>query len=258
MGDTTYHSLQAKAEKRFASGGLLLAAYTFSKSIGNAETFSSWLEGGATGTGAAGVQDYSNLRGERALSSFDSRQRLTLSYVLDLPVGKGKKFLTDVHGVPDRLISGWGINGMSTFQMGMPLGLTATPNLTGFNTGLRPNVVAGCDKVISGPIQQRLDRAFNTACFSVPGAFTFGGESRTDPNLRGPGINNFDFAVFKRTAITERYNLEFRLETFNLFNRVKFSNPNLVASTAANATFGRITSQANTPRLLQLALRFRF
>jgi hypothetical protein len=258
MGDTTYHSLQMKAEKRFASGGLLLASYTFSKSIGNAETFSSWLEGGAGGTGAAGVQDYSNLKAERSLSSFDSRQRLTVSYVLDLPFGKGKKLLPDVKGIADRVISGWGINGMTTLQMGMPLGFGATPNLTGFNTGLRPNVVAGCNKSISGPVQQRLKGFFNTACFSVPGAFTFGSEARTDPNLRGNGTNNFDFAVFKRTAITERFGLEFRLETFNLFNRVKFSNPNLTATTAANSTFGWITSQANTPRLLQLALRLRF
>ena len=258
MGDTIYHSLQMKAEKRFASGGMLLVSYTFSKSIGNAETFSSWLEGGSTGTGAAGVQDYSNLKAERSLSSFDSRQRLTVSYVLDLPFGKGKKLLPDVKGVADKVISGWGINGITTLQMGFPLGLTATPNLTGFNTNLRPNVVAGCEKTISGPIQQRLSQYFNTACFSVPGAFTFGSESRTDPTLRGTGINNFDFAVFKRTAITERFGLEFRLETFNLFNRVKFSNPNLTATTSANSTFGRITSQANNPRLLQLALRLSF
>jgi hypothetical protein len=198
------------------------------------------------------------LKAERSLSNFDARQRLTISYVLDLPFGKGKKFLPGVKGVADRLISGWGINGMSTFQEGMPLGFSASPNLTGFNTGLRPNVVAGCQKSIGGAIQNRLNQYFNTACFSVPGAFTFGSEPRTDPTLRGTGSNNFDFAAFKRTAITERYNLEFRLEAFNLFNRVKFSNPNTGATTAANSTFGWITSQANTPRLLQLALRLRY
>jgi hypothetical protein len=204
------------------------------------------------------VQDYSNLRAERALSSFDSRHRLTISYVLDLPIGPGKPLLPNVKGVVRGLVSGWGINGLSTFQMGMPLGLSASPNLTGFNTGLRPNVVDGCDKTIGGPIQQRLNGYFNTSCFSVPGAFTFGSEPRTDPTLRGTGINNFDFAVFKRTTIREDYNIELRMETFNLFNRVKFSNPNTTATTAANSTFGRITAQANTPRLIQLALRFSF
>jgi hypothetical protein len=260
MGDTSYHSLQMKAEKRFAGGGMLLASYTFSKSIGNAETFSSWLEGGASGTGAAGVQDYSNLKGERALSSFDSRQRLTISYVLDLPFGKGQKFLPDVKGISDKLVSGWGINGMSTFQMGFPLGFSATPivSMSAYGVGTRPNVAAGCEKSISGPVQQRLAQFFNTACYSVPAAYTWGTQPRTDPVLRGNGTNNFDFAVFKRTSITERYGLEFRLETFNLFNRVKFSNPGTGATTAATSTFGRITSQANTPRLIQLALRLRF
>lgn len=258
VGDSIYHSLQVKAEKRFRRGGMILGAYTFSKSLGNTETYSSWLEGGASGTGAAGVQDWSNLKSERSLSSFDSRQRLTISYVVDLPFGRGQHFLPDVKGIADKLISGWGINGLSTFQMGMPLALTASPNQTGFNTGLRPNVVPGCKKVIGGPIQQRLDKAFNTECFSVPDAFTFGTESRTDPELRGHGINNFDFAVFKRTTIRELYQLEFRVETFNLFNRVKFSNPDTTVSTSATSTFGRITNQANTPRLLQLALRFRF
>jgi hypothetical protein len=76
--------------------------------------------------------------------------------------------------------------------------------------------------------------------------------------IRGPGINNNDFALFKRTAISERFNLEFRAEAFNLFNRVQFGPPNTIATTAANNTFGQITTQLNQPRLLQLALRLRF
>ena len=258
IGNTNYHSLQMKAEKRFASGGTVLASYTFSKLIGDTETTTTWLEGGNGGTGAAGVQDYSNLRGERALSSFDSRQRLTLSYVVDLPIGKGAHFFSNAKGVSDRLLSGWAVNGLMTFQEGFPLGLTATPNLTGLDTGLRPNAVAGCDPVIDGPIQARLSKAFNTSCYSVPATYTFGGSSRTDPVLRGHGTNNINVALAKKTAINERFNLEFRIEAFNLFNRVKFSNPGAQASTAANNTFGVISAQANTPRLLQLALRLRF
>jgi hypothetical protein len=92
----------------------------------------------------------------------------------------------------------------------------------------------------------------------VPASYTFGNESRTDPVIRGPGINNFDFALFKRTSISERFNLEFRAEAFNLFNRVWFGPPNTVATTAANNTFGQITTQLNQPRLLQLALRLRY
>jgi hypothetical protein len=258
IGNSIYHSLQAKVEKRFGAGGSVLASYTFSKLISDTETITSWLEGGSGGTGAAGVQDYTNLRGERALSSFDSRSRFTLSYVVDLPFGRGKHFMSASSGFVDRIVSGWTLNGLFTFQDGFPLALTATPNLTGLDTGLRPNVVEGCDPVLEGPIQNRLTRAFNTSCYSVPASYTFGGESRTDPVLRGHGTNNIDMALAKRTRITEQVNLEFRLESFNTMNRVKFSNPGNVASTAANNTFGVISSQANTPRLLQMALRLRF
>src|SRR6185369_14827019 len=146
-GSNTYHSLQMKAEKRFSTGGTLLAAYTFSKVISDIETLTSWLD---SANGVAGIQNWSNRKLERAISSFDSRQRLVLSYVADLPFGQGQHFLSGVKGLGDRLISGWGVNGVSTFQEGFPLGFTATPNLTGFNTGLRPNIVSGCNPSTSG------------------------------------------------------------------------------------------------------------
>jgi len=151
-----------------------------------------------------------------------------------------------------------GINGLTTFQYGLPLGFTATPNTTGFNTGLRPNVAPNCNVQVSGSAQSRLNGWFNTSCFSLPAPFTFGNESRTDPVLRGPGIANYDFAIFKRTAITERFNLELRAEAFNLFNRVQFGQPNVTYTTAANSTFGQISTQLNQPRLMQMALRLRF
>ncbi|MFB3778357.1 MAG: TonB-dependent receptor domain-containing protein [Bryobacteraceae bacterium] len=256
IGVSDYHALQVKAEKRFESGGTLLASYTFSKMTGNVESITTWLDSSLGGT--AVIQDAYNLAAESALSSYDSRQRLTVSYVVDLPIGRGKRLLPDVKGVAGKLISGWGVNGLSTFQMGFPLLLTASPNNTGFNTGLRPNVVPGCQKSISGSAQSRLMKWFNTSCFTVPSIYTMGDESRTDPELRGHGINNFNFALFKRTSITERFNLEYRAEFFNLFNRVQFGRPNQVASTAANNTFGQVTTQINDPRLIQMALRLRF
>ena len=151
------------------------------------------------------------------------------------------------------------VNGVTTFQKGFPLNLTVTPNNTNSQGGgSRPNVVAGCEKSRDGAIQSRLTQYFNTSCFVIPPSFAFGNESRTDPNLRGPGIANYDFALAKKTAITERYNLEFRGEVFNVFNRVQFGMPNRVATPAANATFGQITTTANDPRLIQLALRLKF
>jgi hypothetical protein len=256
FGNSSYHSLQVKAEKRFNSGGTVLASYTFSKIISNVETVTTWLDS-ATGTG--GVQDYNNMKGEFALSSFDSRRRLVLSYVYDLPFGKGHKFLSGLHGFADRVVTGWGINGVTTFQPGFPLALTASPNNFIFGGGLRPNVTTGCNKEVSGSAQSKYASGwFNTSCFTFPAQYTYGTQSRTDPELRGPGIANYDLAIYKKTAITERFNLEFRAEAFNLFNRVQFGTPNTTFSTAATTTFGQITSQLNQPRLIQLAMRLRF
>jgi len=80
----------------------------------------------------------------------------------------------------------------------------------------------------------------------------------SDPVLRGPGINNFNVSLLKKTSITERFNLEFRGEVYNLFNRVQFGMPNTQVTTTANATTGYITKQVNQPRLIQLALRLVF
>jgi hypothetical protein len=256
IGQSSYQALQAKVEKRFSDGGTLLAAYSFSKIVSNVETLTSWLDT----TGVAAIQNWYNMKGEYALSSFDSRSRLTVSWVEDFPIGKGKKLLPGVKGIADKVISGWGFNGLATFQDGFPLGLTASPNTTGLNTGFRPNVTPGCDPVLSGPIQNRLNGYFNASCYSVPAAYTFGNESRTDPALRGPGTNNWNASIYKNTSITERFKLQFRAEAFNLFNRVQFGNPNTVATTASGAsnTFGVITSQLNSPRLIQLALRLTY
>ena len=252
-GNSSYHSLQMKAEKRFGSGGMVLAAFTFSKVISDTETVTGWLEG--TLGGVAGIQNWYDLRSEKSMSSYDSRRRLTVAYVNDLPFGKGKRFLSGVGGFADKLISGWGVNGTTTFQDGFPLQFTAAPNVTGFNTGLRPNVAGGCDPKLEGSAQARLNRWFNTSCFTVPASYTFGNASRTDPRLRGHGINNFNFALFKRTGITERFKVEFRAETFNTFNRVQFGRPNQGATTAANNTFGVVSTQINDSRLIQFGLR---
>jgi len=255
FGRSSYHSLQVKAEKRFGTGGTILGTYTFSKIITDVETVTGWLD---SGTGSVTYQDWNNLRAERALSLFDSRQRFVLSYVVDLPFGKGKRFLPNVQGFADKLVSGWGVNGVTTLQKGFPLNIVASPNNFIFGGNLRPNVVSGCDPMKSGPAQDRLLQYFNTSCFSFPAPYTYGNASRTDPHLRGPGIANSDFALFKKTPLTERFNLEFRAEVFNIFNRVQFGTPDRTFTTNANSTFGRITTQANTPRLIQMALRLQF
>src|SRR5205823_9289561 len=152
---STYNSLQATVTRRFQGGGTLLVAYTNAKLLSNTDTLTSWLENGTTG-GVGQVQDWNNLKGEKSLSSQDVSQRLVISYVLDLPFGHGKRFLGGVSGITSKAVSGWGIDGVTTFQRGFPLKINwagaGTP-LEAANLGVsnvRPNVVAGCAKSAGG------------------------------------------------------------------------------------------------------------
>jgi hypothetical protein len=253
---STYHALQMKVEKRFTHGGTVLSSYTFSKLMANVSALTGWLDSGV-GSGP-GIQNPYNLSAEKTLSGFDSRQRLTVSYAVDLPFGPGHKFLSGGNGVEKALVGGWSVSGIATFQDGFPLALTATGTANGPGYGRRPNVVPGCDPVKSGSAQSRLNGWFNVACYTVPAAYTLGNESATDPILRSHGIANYDFSAAKLTPIKERFKLEFRAEFYNLFNRVQFGLPNTSITTAANPTTGFITTQINQPRLIQLAMRLKF
>ena len=125
------------------------------------------------------------------------------------------------------------------------MGSSARPNSTGKSANL------------SGPAQQRLTRWFDTSQFTPAPAFTFGNLARTLPDVRGAGINNFDVSVFKNTAFgpSERMNLQFRAEFYNLFNRVQFDLP---GTSLGTPQFGVVTNQINDPRLLQFALKLSF
>jgi len=245
------------ATKRFNGGGTILAAYTNAKLLSNTDTLTSWLEGSTTG-GVPNAQDNANLNNEYSLSAQDVSQRLVISYVLDLPFGHGKKFMSDATGVKDKVVAGWGVDGVSIFQKGFPLKFSdANPSkLAALSLGtgtIRPNVVPGCAK--GGP--RNTAQWFNTACFASPAAYTFGNEPRVDPTLRQAGVNNWDFALFKRTYFgpDNKLNLEFRSEFFNIFNRPQFGPPN---TGLGNSGFGQVTSTINNPRLIQFGLKFAF
>jgi hypothetical protein len=96
------------------------------------------------------------------------------------------------------VVGGWSVSGIATFQEGYPLALTATGTASAPGWGKRPNIVPGCNPVVTGSAQSRLHNWFNTSCFTVPGAYAIGDASSTDPKLRGPGINNFDFPCRRR------------------------------------------------------------
>ena len=215
--NSIYHSAQVKVEKRFRSGGTLLGSYTWSKLISDTDTLTGWLEPGG---GAGGAQDNYNIRAERALALYDTPHRAVISYIVDLPFGKGQPWANGVTGVADKVISGWGVNTIMTFQSGFPLPVSMAANQNGFGAGQRP-MRTGHSAYLDGSAQSRLGQWFDTSAFAAPGPWRFGNAARTMPDARSHGANNFDFTLFKNTQITERVGLQFRAEIFNLFNRVQ-------------------------------------
>lgn len=239
IGSSIYHSLQARVEKRFSHGFTMLGSFTAGKLIDD----NSQAASGPT----TGVQDQTNLRAERSLDPQDVSKRLVISGVWEVPVGRGKALGNGMAKWADFVIGGWQMNGIASFQTGLPLAMSSIGVA-------RPNRVAPAQDV-SGPVQERLTRYFDTSAYAVPAAFTYGNSSRTAPDLRSPGIANYDMSLFKNFAIVERLRAQFRFETFNTFNRTQFSAPGTQAGTTS---FGVITSQQNTPRQLQLALKLIF
>jgi outer membrane receptor protein involved in Fe transport len=247
-GSSSYHALYAKLERRFARGFSAIGSYTFSKGIDN-------VGQGFPGEGFSGgaLQNAYDLRGERAVSNFNTPQTLSISLVYELPIGQGKPFLNS-GGALNKIIGGWQVNSIMLFQSGAPLQI-AGGNPSALNAGTqRPNW-SGKNPTLSGSIEDRLGQYFDTSAFSLNAPFTFGNTPRIMPDLYGPGTRNVDLSLFKNTHIGERYQLQFRAEAFNAFNRVQFGNP---ATNINQSTFGRITTQANFPRDIQLALKLLF
>jgi hypothetical protein len=271
---SNYNALQATVTRRFQGGGTMLVSYTNAKLMSNTDTLTSWLEGGTTG-GVGGIQDWNNLKAERSLSSQDVPQRLVISYVLDLPFGHGKKYLAGMNGFAGAVVSGWGVDGITTLQRGFPVKISwgGGDALTSAGLGvgsLRPDYIPNCDKNVGGSPLSKVRPGhtwFNTICFTAPSGnnpdistpnnpWTFGDEPRVDGTLRQQGIVNFDFAVFKDTSIGERMRFQFRAEFFDLFNHPIFGPPN---GTATSPTFGVVSNtENNTFRIAQFGLKFIF
>ena len=251
-GQSIYHSLQAKLQRRFANGFNLMISYTWSKLIDDVNATTTGFPGESFAGG--GLQNYYNLRNERALATFDTPHYLAVNSVWELPVGRGKRFVNQSR-IADIFIGGWQINGLAIFHTGVPLQLyTASNNL--FNNGgaQRPNW-NGQDPTLSGSIESRLNNYFNTAAFSQPAPFTFGNVARTLGNLRGPGQANLDLSLVKNIPIREQIHLQFRAESFNTLNHPQFDLPNTSIGTSSA---GVISDQQNKPRDIQFALKLVF
>ncbi len=240
-GNSYYNSLTFKGQKRLSKGIGFLASYTFSKMLDNVLGQGNFYQ-----TGIGGPLNTYNLAGEYGLSAFDSPHRFNISASYDLPFGKGK-------GMIDRFIGGWQVNAIGLFQTGFPITVTqAVNNSQAYSRLQRPNLVSGVSAATSGTTQDRLDNYLNPAAFSLAPAGTFGNAPRT-LGVRSPAPQKtWDLGLFKDTEIFERLKAQFRLEAINAFNTPIFRFTN---TAFGNANFGKITAQANFPRVVQISVR---
>jgi len=245
---SSYHSILVRIEKRFSHGINLLVAYTGAKLIDNASGRIFGINGNPPP-----VQNNYDLRSERSVSEGDVARRLVVSHTIDLPFGKGRKFLSSSPAIVDFLAGGWSVSGSGSYSSGLPLALTSTGN-SGVGSGvLRPNST-GKSAEFSGDPQSRLNRYFDTMAFSVPDPFTFGNVARTLPDVRAPARVNYDMAIAKSFPIREPVSLLFRAEAFNLTNTPYFLSPGLGLGTGA---FG-VVSSALGERQVQFSLKLQF
>ncbi|WP_031500808.1 TonB-dependent receptor [Bryobacter aggregatus] len=246
-----YDAFTVKLQKRYSYGLNFLTAYTYSKNMDNA--------GGGAGNnqnaGNAGPQNVYNLDAEWGLSYANAPQRLTNSVTYELPIGKGRSYLSSANYATNLLLGGWSMNAVSTFSSGFPTQFYMNNNLNSpyGNARQRPNAT-GVNPGASGSFAQRIDGWYNPAAFTAPAALEFGNVTRT-VGLRGPGQVNWDMSIFKNFAITEGFKAQFRAEALNATNTPLFRAPN---SAVGNGSFGKITQQANFPRMFQLGLRLFF
>ncbi|MEP7274660.1 MAG: hypothetical protein ABI882_24435, partial [Acidobacteriota bacterium] len=231
---SNYHSLQISFGKRLGGGLLIDGNYTWAKNI----------EEGLN------HQDSYNLRRSRSLAGIDVAHRFVISYLYELPFGKGRRFGSDTHSIVNAIIGGWQFNGITTFQTGTPLSISASNTAGLFNPLTLPNT-SGKDPNLSGPVDARLLRYFDTSVYSQPAAFTFGNAS-SFVNIRNDGVKNFDMSLFKQFAPIEQLRVQFRVEALNAFNTPRFGSPN---TSVVSTSFGVITTQANSPRQLQFGLK---
>jgi hypothetical protein len=247
-GNSSYHAMNLKVERRFLRGFNLLANYTWSKFLDN-------IEGGSEFAGGEGNgYTHPELRGlDKSYSGNDVRHRIIGSSVYELPIGKGRS--VDIRNpFLDAVLGGWTLGLIAEVHSGAPWGVIEQTNVTNTFAGSpRPNLT--CDPTIAGGRDRAsyLNQWFNTSCFAAPGTANFGNAAR---NLGfGPGQMNIDTSVNKRWQMKERYGLIFRTDFYNVPNRPNFATP---AAVRGRGDFGRITSTRGTGRQIQLSLRFEF
>jgi hypothetical protein len=248
IGNSIYHSLQVKAERRLAKGVTFLTAYTWAKSISGPTDIGGQVGGGSY---IGSVQDLYNLRAERAVSGFDQTQRFVTTVLYDLPFFKNAK------GVTGMLVGGWQLSTITTVQSGFPAPISFGVDTTGTGIGSRPDLVSGQSANLPSS-QQTWARWFNTAAFAQTPFGRFGTAPRTGA-IRLPGSANVDFSMNKHFRLAEHKVVEFRTEIYNLLNHYN-PDPATVDLNIRSQTFGSVGGGVRgiTTRVVQLGAKLTF
>ena len=241
-GVSSYNSLQAVFKRRLHKGLDATVSYTYAHNLDDSESISN---NGGAGFGSVPSRvptlEYGN-------ANLDVRHRATGAFNYSLPFGEG------AHGLRGLLEKGWQANGIVVLNTGLPFSVTNIANRSGTRPGSantdRPNQIANARLANPTVLQW-----FNTAAFQRQQGGVVGNEHRNQ--ISGPALQRVDLSLFKNFPVTERVNMEFRTEAFNVMNTAQFAFPN---ASLGNAAFGTITSTANAynPRILQFAVRFKF
>jgi Carboxypeptidase regulatory-like domain/TonB dependent receptor len=249
-GDSWYHGLQMRYEKRFSRGLTMQAHYTWSKMLDDVSNGSSnldWL----SSSGGRYLQNNFDYRQEKSLSSNDVAHRFVAVGDYQLPIGRGKQFAANVNRVVDGIIGGWEVSAFFLLQSSQPLQVTQNGGTLWSGTQ-RPNLIG--DPSTTGSVYDRWNTWFNVNAFSQPAADTFGSAPRF-LNVRGPRINTLDAALMKSWKTTEHQRLEYRVEASNVRNHPVFNPP---GTTFGSGSFGQITSTKIGSRAVQMSLKYYF
>jgi hypothetical protein len=245
-----YDSLVAKAQKRMSAGLTMLSTLTWSRN----HDASSGGAGNFLNGGNAGPQNPYDLKSEYSLANVDAPLRWSTGFTYELPFGRNRKFLNTSRAL-DYAVGGWSANAISVYQSGFPIQITqSTNNNSVFGYASQRPSATGASPVTSGSLEDRLGNYINPAAFSTAARGAFGNVART-LDMRGPGQANWDVSIFKSISITEKFKGQFRAEALNAFNTPMFAAPN---AAFGSGSFGRITSQVNFARMMQLGIRFFF
>ena len=186
-GNSIYHSVQMRLEKRLAHGLTGLISYTIAKNL----------------TDLTQAQNAFDRRTERAVGDYGVPQRLTIAGAWDLPIGKKRRFLGDAPKALDLLVGGWQLSTFQTYQAGFGLGFGVSGYTGPIGIGpVRPNVVGDPTAGISGDHESRLNRYFNTSAFALPANFTLGNLAARTHTVRSPGMNNVNLTLSNPTVAT--------------------------------------------------------